>query len=210
VNASTPLSYFRFDDADGATSLVNSLGQQNATPEALSPDDVVLAVAGAVAGQTGTALALSGGGAVTIPAGALPSGARSYEMWLRLEPSIAAQPLYERGGFGSVLTLRIDEQRRLRVGGETGNVTSSPLSAGVWHHIVVTISQPMGGGFTTLYVDGQEDGTGGILFFGLTGSGTIGSDGGSVAMSIDELAFYNDELTGSEVAAHYAAAGIGD
>ena len=212
MNASNPRSYFHLDDASGSTALLNSAGTGDAALDTQTPSDAELEIAGAVAGVTGTALSLAGTGSVDIPSTATASGARSYELFLRLEPNVTEQDLFYRSGF-SDLTIRIDDQRRVRVEGDSGpggGAVSSPLAAGVWHHVAITIGLAMAGGFTTIFINGESDGTGMIFFFGLDDGATLGSLGDSVALSIDELAIYNGQLSGSEVAAHYAAAGLGD
>lgn len=91
-------------------------------------------------------------------------------------------------------------------GSLSANVASTGIEDGSWHHLAVTYS----GSTATVYVDGVSKGT---------GSGTLGSINGTTATLylgapdantqyrfwLDEPAHYNAALSGTRIAAHYAA-----
>lgn len=86
------------------------------------------------------------------------------------------------------------------------------VNDGEWHHVVGTTAQ--GSNTAVLYVDGEIDAQGPMDVFvndhagvNRIGSGYLDQDG--FVGSLDEVAIYSEALGPGQVAAHYAASGMG-
>ncbi len=121
-------------------------------------------------------------------------------------------------GAGSGYWLRIGQDLEFSVGATTQSegqsITTAPISAGEWHHVVATKD---GSGNIQLYVDGQSQGT--ILRQAKNTESTSGSPFALGAWidqnseffhgSIDDVSVYNRALSATEARALFEAGSIG-
>ncbi len=220
VVSQDPLAYFRlndttpsFPDTIVATTNSGSLGTSANGPFSGS---FTRGVAGAIEGDSSTAINFFGGGAyVPYSASLNPSGPFAVEFWVK--PAGL--------NTGSTLTcpvgsLKIDGNGRLgwlfyqsasgwnfRVGsttGYTGNLTGGTVKPNEWQHVVGVYD----GTSAYLYVDGVQVGTGSVASFtpnpgDALGIGARGDTGFLYYGTLDEVAVYGASLTSDDVQAHY-------
>jgi len=179
---------------------------------------VTLGEAGALTGDTNTAVTLNGtAGSIQDTSGAgAPTGSadRSLEIWFKTTTT-TSQPIFSYGaGSLSQFSVNLSGSHVLvNDGAETLDFTAGgSLADGAWHHLVVTYDSTTG---VMVYLDGSAVGTAqatsGSLATVLDSSGfEVGTDGtGFFNGSLDEAAIYGSALTSGEVAKHYHA-GVGD
>jgi hypothetical protein len=183
---------------------------------------VLLAVAGAIAGDVSTAATFDGVNDFA-SVGRQVSDDFSIEVWFRSTQGIGTSAQWSNGAGlvdGSVAGVANDFGISLRSDGKVvaGSGTDvSIVSAtggynnGAWHHVVFTRTRVTGA--LTLYVDGVAAGTAsGASTASLTSAaslslGRIQSGGNYFAGSLDEVSIYNVVLSPATVSAHFAAAG---
>jgi PKD repeat protein len=214
------LSYWRLGDGAGSTSLVDSKGTNNATDFGAT-----LGTPGALFGDTGTSATFNGlSNYASAPVDLSGTSQVTVEFWLNwnaysnndalameFTPNFNNQP----GGF------LVDPNASTgSFGVAIGNGSSREdiyfgrPSAGAWHYyaLVFNSAAPAGTQITP-YVDGQpvsytvaSQGTGAGNFANST-LYLMSRDGNALfgGASLQEVALYNQTLTASTVAAHYAA-----
>ncbi len=148
--------YWAFDETSGATAR-DSVGARNGT---------LASGATRVAGRINNAVQLDGSanGYVSFPAGLVSSlDDFSIAVWVRQDSLAAWSRIFDFGsGTGTYMFLTPDSDdgtvrfamTTTGTGGEQKISTTSALSTGVWHHVVVTLSNTVG----VLYLDGVEAG----------------------------------------------------
>jgi hypothetical protein len=212
--------YYRLDETAGPT-IHDSKGTANGTVTGGS-----FGQAGAILGETDTALAFNG----TSASGAIPlnlseTSQVSVEFWLKWNAyanndSLAMEltPNFNENPGGVLIDPDSPEAGGtfgvgIGVGASRDSVYFARPTAGVWHHYVFVLnSAAAAGAEITPYVDGQP-----VTFTqGATGTGAgpfanstlylFSRDGSSLfgAGTLDELAIYNTSLSAATVAAHYA------
>ena len=229
VLADTPLSYWRLDDAAGATTAVARLG-----PNGTYTTGTTLAQPGARPGHTGTSALFNGTSQHvaftsihTFPGRA----AMSVEAWVKPDatwtsyPRIVSKERYNRTETSPTPTIGADHSGWALVGHpdsgpyghrvtleryagatNTSVMTTAPLPSGVWSHLVATYD----GTTMRIYVNGTLsarapssvsllDGTNAFSIGSATGWSDF-FDGG-----IDEVAVYGTALSPERVLAHYNA-----
>jgi glucose/arabinose dehydrogenase len=223
VMADSPVAYWRLGEASGATA-VDSRGNSSGTYVA-SP---TLAVAGAITGDSDTAVTFNGSTqkvtvADSTPFRAVGAASFSVEVWFKHTPGAGFQLLATSlSGVddGWAMYSQADVfgwGRQPTSGADAYADHAGAVSAGIWHHAVGTFD----GTNLRLYLDGA-------LAAGPTASGgSLPSDSAFMIASetvatgtnwfngtLDEVAFYNYALSATRVAAHYTAGttggGVGD
>jgi hypothetical protein len=217
VLADTPWLYYRCDEASGSLADASG-GSRSAT---VSPTGVTYAVAGALAGDTDTAIQLDGSGSGGIRETSLNyglvTGAFTVEVWFRRAALGHRDPVWQIAdpatGVGPYLMIDTDDILRLfgtcgAAGAGSGLTLTGPSIADTnWHHIVWVAKG------SHLLVDGVLVASGGD--FGVTypvnwvGIGTAFTGSAIVAEAgakIDEFALYRTALADRRVVAHYNAA----
>jgi|RhiMethySRZTD1v2_1073278.scaffolds.fasta_scaffold24539_4 concanavalin A-like lectin/glucanase superfamily protein len=219
VIADAPSLHLRFGDRSPALAK-DAAGTYDGTyPSA----GVTLAEPGAIVGSSDTAIALSGGSVVAMPAGLefaenLPF---SIEVWVK------PTRYDDQTGWGVVVDHQTYEPRRgyvLRVSGFDvaferwandstfgSNATENrALSLDSWHHVVATFD----GANLRLFVDGVQTAFNGVPnpIPRTAGSWTVGGPNcecttNFFAGGIDELAIYEHALDPARVRAHFEASG---
>ena len=216
VLVDSPTTYWRLGEASGTTSSDSSGASHDGT---YSATGVTLGAAGALKGDTNTAVTLNGStGSVQDTSGAgapIGSAARSLEIWFKTAIT-TSQPIFNYGTAGSLSQFSVnlmDTHVLVNDGTETLDFTAGGSSAdGGWHHLVVTYDGTTG---VMVYIDGSAVGTAqatsGSLATVLDSSGfEVGTAGtGFFTGSLDEAAIYGSALTSGEVGNHYHA-GAGD
>ncbi|MEU8932882.1 LamG-like jellyroll fold domain-containing protein [Streptomyces sp. NPDC048409] len=226
--ADAPAAYWRLGESEGTT-LTSAVGATSMAAT-FKPDSGGMSAVD----QTGIfgpgdnrAVNLSGGGTIQIP-GSIPASATelSAEMWFKTSTPKAVLLGFQNAAVGSTPTswrpvLNIDGSGKLRgefylsgVSGATPIVSSTAVTDGEWHHVVLSASATT----QTLYLDGVSVGElagtmvdqsrtyayvgGGYASSGWTGlsEGTYYLDG-----QVDEVALYRDALSADQVSAHYRA-----
>jgi YD repeat-containing protein len=216
------LSYWRFGDAGGSSTLVDSFGTANATVVG-SP---TLGVGGAINGDSDTAagfdglddaatanLSLSGTSKVTVEFWMKWNGfANDDDLAMEYTPNFNSTP----GGFLIDPNAPQAEGKfgvAIGNGSSRNNVFFTRPSAGVWHHYAFVMdSSAAAAEVIKPYVDGKavsftkaDSGTGAgnfanssLNFMSRAASSLFG------AGSLDEVAIYNRALDATTIAAHYA------
>ena len=214
------LSYWRLGDSPGSTTLTDATGLSNATNVGAT-----LGIPGALFGDTGTAALFNGQNSYAkAPVNLSATSQVTVELWLNWNAyanndalameltsnynnnngGFIVDPNSANGGFG------------LGLGRGTSRNAGSFArpSAGHWHYyaFVFDSTQP-GASEITAYVDGKPVGV--TLSSSGTGAGAFANStlymmsrgGGSLfgAGTVQEVAVYNQALSASTVAAHYAA-----
>jgi hypothetical protein len=220
VLADHPVSYWRLDDTTGTVA-----HDQQGVNDAMITGSVTLGQPGPMAGDSSMEISdayITPG----TPESLNPTGEFTIELWARYSDTDAntckAYPfgelcgLYGRGGYGPSVYV---EGTTGGVGSfvytSTGSVsvsTPSSLADGTWHYIVITRSP------TTLseYIDGtlidsasapSPNNTADPGRHTTIANGECGCQ--PFAGNESEVAFYDYALSAAQVAAHYAAAGMG-
>jgi RHS repeat-associated protein len=202
VLADGPSVYYRLGETSGTVAKDSSGNGVDGT----FGSGAVLGVAGAIAGDSNTAV--SGNGTVaTASASSLPAGnsARTLEIWYKASDlSANSWPMMSYGATGSNQGIALhfnvgDGQAQLAVTNDLGNTVSFPLpfDDSLWHLYDVTYN----GAKVTGYVDGQAIGTA-ALPLNTTPAGTSLDIGGGTG-SYDEAAVYAAALTPARIDAHW-------
>lgn len=216
VLADAPILYVRFADPPG-TKAAARIG----TAGTYLPSGVTYGVAGAIPGDSDTAVSVDGSGAITFPAGvAAFDGTKPYTVELWVKPAATVSGLgivvdntsYDAARAGWMLHTGSDDTGSERwVNGATqGAAVGAALAAGAWHHVVSVFT----GDALLQYADGQLVGKASTatplptrssqLYVGkqscMPCAGT-GFTGG-----LDELAIYDKAFVAAQVMAHYQAA----
>ncbi len=216
VYAAGPDSYYRLDEAAGATAAADSSGLGNAGTIRAG---VTTGAPGAPAGAgTGATFDGSVGAVVIDPRRAAAPTTYSTELWFSTTSTRGGKLVGFGDGDGSGYSGAYDRHvimnpdGSLHFGTWTGQEnrvdTAGGYNDGRWHHLVAT-QGPAG---MALYVDGKSVGTNPqTAAQGYTGSWRVGGDSGWGPLqngffdgSIDEVAFYSKVLGASTVADHYA------
>jgi hypothetical protein len=217
VSADAPVAYYRLDEASGTTGYDIS-GQGRTGVYSGGP---TLGVAGAISGDTDTAVTFASASSQSLGASSnasLPtgSGALTLECWLKISAAPGARQealcIGLAGTANEAAYIAVLSSGKIEAGLWTHNVVSgAAISTGVYHHIVMT-SAGGSGGTITLYVDGVSQGTTtatGALTYGTTAL-TVGAGSGNSLIdyfsgTVDEAAVYATALASGRVTAHYNA-----
>ncbi|QIS38504.1 PKD domain-containing protein [Clavibacter capsici] len=214
VYAADPSSYWRLDDADGATTLKDA-GQNDVAANV--GRNVRFGQAGALSGPVGQAAAFSDSIAVSQQRVANPT-AYSLEMWFQTTTTRGgkligfgdnADPFAFSGSYDRHVYMQDDG--RLQFGTWTGqsNLATSPraYNDGRWHHMVAS----QGSDGLKLYVDGDLVGQNGQTqaqgydgYWRIGGDNTWGSSSGTFEGRMDEVAVYPTVLAPATIATHFA------
>lgn len=221
VMADAPVSYWRLGEPSGATTAIDARAANNGTYTA-SP---TLAVAGALTGDTNTAMTLNGTSQYVVVTDSasldFANGGISYECWIK-NPAGGGSSRYlmSKGTQAPVLLLNGSGNVRfdnLNWASLVRSTNTIPAADNIWHHLVGT--KASGGLGWTVYVDGADvtlvtgvmNTTNGTtvdtatnLFIGVLDTLASWFPG-----SIDEVAVYNVALTYAQVQAHYNSASAG-
>lgn len=152
------------------------------------------------------ALSLDGDGAIELaasPSLRFPAeGGLTFAAWIKLSDAARASTLLSVGAGTATITLTLEQGRllaRLTAGGAKSQAgTQTPIAAGTWTHVAVTL----GGGQLRLYVDGIEAGTSAAKSVELQGPVLLASN---FAGEIDEVQLANAARAGSWIKATHAA-----
>lgn len=232
VESYNPIAYYQFSASNPTGSSVTSPGGQvyNGTLEG-TPPATTTSTGPALADDPGnTALNLTGNGLsgaagqyfnAFTPANTADevSTAGTILAWINLDslPTTAGRIYYIAGEstYGDDFDLQIDSgDNTIRLYTNSGgNVDSAPLTSGdlgQWIFVAATFTN---GGNATVYINGAVSGTGGAGYhtasasqFSIGASDVFGNrylDG-----SIDEVAFYNTDLSDTDIANIYASANV--
>ena len=210
-----PIVYLRLGESAGPTAL--NLAGPGGT---YAVTGVTLGAPGALAGDTDTAVTFTdGSGAISMPPGAEFDGLAPFSVEVCVKPSASNTSLgftidheaFSGGRRGWLLRTGETGFVFERWDEPTGRAIGSPAppATGVWQHVVGVFD----GTRAYLFVDGslvsQDDIPLPIPVRGNTYSiarQNSGGSGNSFRGDLDELAIYDKALTGSRIAAHYAAA----
>ncbi|MGZ0146838.1 LamG-like jellyroll fold domain-containing protein [Kribbella sp. WER1] len=216
VNADGPQTYWRLGEAAGATTSVDSSGQNNTGPFT----GVTLGVPGAIAGNTAMTTSTTTGRMVGAKASSMPQQF-TVEAWVKQSGTnrggriigfsngktqstvINDRMLYMRTSGAIVFGVNDGAQRTL--------TSVSGKNDGNWHHVVGTYDN----GAMKLYVDGALSGSAQVgqaaLYYGWWRVGYDNNNswpgGGATqtGMGIDEAAVYPYALTAAQIQSHYSA-----
>ena len=220
VLADNPLLYYRFGEAPGAPARDEVTGAAQAYPV----QGVTLGAAGALAGDTNTAIALDGTGKIDLAQDADFEGKQPYsvEVWVSRATSggngigfLVDHQAWSGGRRGWALRANRDDfafERAITVDASTSYNTAGtnePAVAGEWHHVVGTYD----GTTLRLYVDSvrRDTFTGGGITLSKIGSTAVGKQNCSPCSgtgyygTLDELAIYPQALNEARIVAHYKA-----
>ena len=213
VATDAPLRYYRLDETSGTTAYdVGGAGQNGAYVGAPT-----LGVAGAISGDTDTAITLNGSSQyVNLPTTGLPTGASPFtvEAWIKVAayPTTNVRSVAFIGAIGAsaaaVLALNTSGQVYVFLWTGVSTSPSSAISLSVWHHVAMTYD----GTTLSCYLDGTlvaSASATAALTYG-TGAAQIGAANGSATYtdfpgSVDEVAIYAAALSATRIAAHYSA-----
>ncbi len=196
VMADGPEAYYRFEESAGATSVADHSGNGHGST---AVSDVIFGETGAV-GKAGTC----SNGYVRLDLQLSPAADDfSIEAIARFDVSDIARTFVSQddgAGDGRILLSRNPEGKVFtRLGGEF-NSSSSAISQGTWHHIVMTVED--GGTTDTIrfYIDGQPDGSDTTTAEFANGNWKLGS---GMIGALDEVAIYTKTLSAEKVLDHY-------
>lgn len=221
VDADTPVSYWRLDDASGATA-TDSNGPNNGTYS-----NVSLAQPGALVGDTSTSAGFNGSNStVSVPdTSALQfsnSQSFSVEAWVKTTSGSTWQMIASKMANAA-------PYQGWEVGTDNGepyfylinswssnailDVANTSIADGSWHHLAVTYNGSSRAAGVSFYIDGRPAAYT-IDNDNLTATATstaplyIGSRAGSVGFfngNISDVAVYNQTLSATKIYAHYQA-----
>ncbi len=218
VLADAPLAYWRFDEASGKKTAVDSSGHGN---DATYQGGITLGAPGALAGDSDTAATFDGtSGFVTAGNLFAFSGqtAFSLEAWVSVQPQSSYVGVITRndavGGPPSEgFLLFVDPsggpfgfQRLDGPNTSTAASVASPAASG-FTYVVATFD----GLALVVYVNGESQGsqTAAFSIVGAVADFVVGAEAGGAdhffAGTLDEVAVYDKALSANEVIAHYVA-----
>ena len=219
VLADNPLLYYRFGEQSGAPARDEITGAAQAYPV----QGATLGAAGALAGDTNTAITVDGTGKIDLVQDADFEGRQPYsvEVWVSRATSggsglgfLVDHQAWSGGRRGWALRANpagFAFERAITVDGGTSynsTGTDEPAVAGEWHHVVGTFD----GTTLRLYVDSvRRDTFGGGIMLSKVGSTAVGKQNCTPCSNtgyygtLDELAIYPQALNEARVAAHYKA-----
>jgi len=217
VRSDGPLAYWRLGEASGATIAVDEYTTNPGTYVA----GPTLGVAGALSGDTNKAVAFASASSqyVTVANNAtfnVGTAAQSWEFWVKQASLGATYIIIDKGG-GTVGTGSPQVRLNQNVSGDIefrsaglailAHTAAVIADTTTFHHIVVTKSS--GSSTGKIYLDGVDvtiaDTASGFvnntaaLNFGRQDAAPFNYLNGT----LDEVAFYNTELTATQVAAHF-------
>jgi len=215
VLADAPAAYWRLGESSGTTMTDASKNANNGT----YAGGVNLAQPGALAADTGTAVAFDGrtGGATVASSRSLQVNRITIELWLKKTTDsgygvYVAKNFVGNGGVGTgwFQLLNNDRYARLefRVTGDTDPVviSSTNLALNTWYYVVATYD----GSVAKLYFNGKLDSTLKVvaapaqnddpLYIGRRPDGFFNN------VVLQEVAIYPTALSGDRIAAHWRAA----
>ena len=231
VDADAPLSWWRLDDptATNGALLQDAMGRNSGVYTNLG--GLIAGVPGAIHGTAaGTAALFTGDGSYGyVPYfSALSSSKFTLEVWAQetnVVDNVVPVSAYDTsGGYGiEATTYWQGIVPGYVIGQAPGNGSTSAwdptLYAGVWTHIVLTYNPGSSSTYPwTIYINGVSDGyiygppasdASGPLIIGGQGTGDASVLKNYFIGAVDEVAFYNKVLTGTQIQAHYAAAFYG-
>lgn len=188
--------YYKFDEGSGTTATDASGNEHNGTLGGAAAPTYTTAYIGANAlNFTGNSKVDSGVNAAANPG----SGDFSMVCWFKTSDASTIAMLGKSSGNNYALFLS-GGVAFLNLNGANNCTGGSSLANGAWHHIAATI---VGGGVTTLYIDGSSVNSstigaaispGGNLIIGDLGEGSFKWNG-----DIDEACIYSRALSGAEV-----------
>jgi Concanavalin A-like lectin/glucanases superfamily len=215
VLADAPAAYWRLGESSGTTMTDASKNGNNGT----YAGGVTLAQPGALAADTGTAVAFDGrtGAATVASSRSLQVNRITIELWLKKtfdsgSGIYVAKNYVGSGGVGSgwFELLNNDRYARLefRVTGETGPVlvSSTTLALNTWYYVVATYD----GSVAKLYVNGKLDSTLRVVAVPAQNDDPLyigrRTDGFFNNVVLQEVAIYPTALSADRIAAHWRAA----
>lgn len=202
ILADTPVAYYRMGDPAGSTVAMDSSGN-GFTASLLNT--VTFGQAGALPANVGSAVLLVGAalsaGEIDTPAGIFTGTVGvSFECWVKTTTPAAGLLSYI--GAGLSFTAGIP---KFNVVSGLGATATSAINDGLWHHVVGTSGLTGGAGTQDIYVDGQHQGS------VVAPTGPLGTPGVQIGlagtnvgdMEVQEVAFYNYQLTAAQVLKHF-------
>lgn len=215
IGSDAPLAYYRLGEASG-TSAADSSGHGYTGTYANS--GVTYGQAGAISGgDTNTAVLFNGStGKMTMPVAVsqIETGSFSFEAWIKVasypggSTSLLANYNSPSSNVGAGFGMNSSGQINWTVcdaGGSFIAITSSPVSTGIFHHIIGTYD----GANSKFYLDGVLVGSAATTFgANTTDAIQVGSSpyGDYATCTMDEVAIYGTALSLSRVQAHCNAA----
>ncbi len=216
------LSYWRFGDAGGSGTLIDSFGTSNATTSGAP----TLGVAGALVGDADTAASFDGlDDAASANLSLSGTSKVTVEFWMRWngfanddDLALEYTPNFNSTAGGFLVDPNAPQEGgkfgvAIGNGSSRNNVFFARPSAGQWHHYAFVMdSSAAAADQIKPYVDGKA------VTFTKTASGTGAGNFANSSLhfmsraasalygagSLDELAVYNRALDGATIAAHYA------
>lgn len=214
VAADSPVARWRMDDPTGSGVALDDIGTSHANVKS----GVTLGTAGAITGDTNTAMTFNGTTGhleVANPAGLNPA-TWTVEAWA-----------YPTGGTGAIRTVIASTDTSLRsyeiratdtnlwslrcsISGGAAVLTGPAVRLNEWTHLVGAYDSSV----LRFFVNGVEVGSGGTACLASDGLRPLRIGGGSPENdalsyqfpgSIDEVAVYDNAISATRVAAHYAA-----
>jgi len=208
VLADSPVWYARLGDSSGTTMVDSSGNSRNGT----YTNSPTLGVAGPLFGDSDTS--------VTFAAASTQKGSVANGTWMNLGSTLTLEAWVKstavsgvivgrQGDSNSPYYLALDAAGKpvltIKKPGDSTITGPSAINDGNWHHVVGTLSS----GNMSLYVDGS-------LVTGPTAGGTpqtrtdplgVATRGTALYLTgtVDEAALYSTALSGTRIAAHYAA-----
>lgn len=207
VMADSPAAYYRLGESSGTTLVDSSGNGRNGTFTG-----VTLGAAGAISGDSDTAWSLAGAGHGDVADAAWQRPASlTLEAWVKTTDTGLRSILDKDANSSRAWQFRMNGGKLefIKIAGGIQALTSvTSINTGAWRHVAYTNDGTTG----RLYIDGNLDVSVGM---GTASAGTdpftIGANRSAGYNSMwvgqmDEVAVYGAALSGTRIAAHYAAA----
>lgn len=205
VLADSPLAYWRLGESSGTVAADSSANGRTGT----YTNSPTLAVAGALAGDSNTAVTFNGTNNYADMGNplAFQINTASLEAWVKTTtPGTGYRGvLAKTSAYG--IYLKDGVLITYDYGASVDRSTGRNIADGLWHHVVLDVNSGVTSG-STIYIDGVS-----VLAFTCTVAShataldvAAYSSANFMAGSVDECAFYGAPLGATRVAAHYAAA----
>ncbi len=213
VSNLTPVAYYRLDETSGTTLHDSSANGYNLT---LAGSGTTLNVAGAINGDTDTAIQYNGSGYACNTTSNSLSGTFTVEAWVNPSATGSTYGIVgsrESSDYSFDMSY-ISGQFHADIGNgtswltQTANTTASTYTTlNAWYHVVYVVT-PTG---YTVYVDGVNAGSNSYtsatpLLFNSSHNLCVGASGSNLNNfkgKIDEVAVYNTALSSTQILNHY-------
>ncbi|WP_254280601.1 LamG-like jellyroll fold domain-containing protein [Haloarcula marina] len=143
----------------------------------------------------------------------LAGGSFTWTAWVKTSATIDSEIVgCNTSGYGDNLQFRVKDSVLALYDGSTWYEGQTTINDDSWHHVAVTLASD---DTLNLYVDGQNDGgsststrvnSDDIVSIGQEYDGSSSSTSNHFDGKIDEVRFYNEELSGSEIQSLYDSA----